>query len=542
MAAPRKRTLPRKPRPTETPPPPSPPRETRPMGVVDMGASAIRLVVAEANPGEPVRILEEASRGVLLGKDTFTHGKIGAATIEATLKALEGFRRIMDDYGVVRYRAVATSAVREAQNSDAFLDRVRLRTGLDVEVIDGSEENRLTYVAVRETLRDHAALASGDALLVEVGGGSVDVSFLRKGQPIRSGTYAIGAIRLRQILSNWQGSHEQGMRLLRRHIHNVVDDMRRDMPLREAQHFIALGGDMRFAAELLLGGKAVSKEPRVLPKEPFLALCDQVTAFDADQLVERYHLPQAEAETLVPALLAYRELLVETAADRITVPDASLRMGLLLDLVRSDQPQGLEDLRKQVLSSAAAVGERYRYDAPHARNVADLSVRLFDELRTEHGLSDRHRLLLEVAALLHDIGNYVNIRGHHKHSQYLIAASEIFGLSQDEMHLVSNVARYHRRAVPSKSHLPYMVLDREARVATNKLSAILRLANALDADHLQKVKDLHVVPEDENWVLEVEGAGDLTMERLAALARADYLTEVFGRKLTFREARQRPWP
>jgi exopolyphosphatase/guanosine-5'-triphosphate,3'-diphosphate pyrophosphatase len=174
--------------------------------------------------------------------------------------------------------------------------------------------------------------------------------------------------------------------------------------------------------------------------------------------------------------------------------------------------------------------------------VADLSVRLFDELRSEHGLSDRHRLLLEVAALLHDIGNYVNIRGHHKHSQYLIAASEIFGLSQDEMHLVSNVARYHRRAVPSKSHLPYMVLDREARIATNKLSAILRLANALDADHLQKVKDLHVVPEDEIWVLEVEGAGDLTMERLAALARADYLTEVFGRKLVFREARQRPWP
>jgi exopolyphosphatase/guanosine-5'-triphosphate,3'-diphosphate pyrophosphatase len=136
----------------------------------------------------------------------------------------------------------------------------------------------------------------------------------------------------------------------------------------------------------------------------------------------------------------------------------------------------------------------------------------------------------------------VNIRGHHKHSQYLIAASEIFGLSQDEMHVVSNVARYHRRAVPSKSHLPYMALDREARVATNKLSAILRLANALDADHLQKVKDLHVVPEDESWVLEVEGAGDLTMERLAALARADYLTEVFGRKLLFREARQRPWP
>src|SRR5215470_19661839 len=123
-----------------------------------MGASAIRLMVAEAPPGKPIRILEEASRGVLLGKDTFTNGRLGAATIEATLKALEGFRRIMDGYGVVRYRAVATSAVREALNRDTFLDRVRLRTGLDVEIIDGSEENRLTYMAVRDRLRGQPAL------------------------------------------------------------------------------------------------------------------------------------------------------------------------------------------------------------------------------------------------------------------------------------------------------------------------------------------------------------------------------------------------
>jgi exopolyphosphatase / guanosine-5'-triphosphate,3'-diphosphate pyrophosphatase len=136
----------------------------------------------------------------------------------------------------------------------------------------------------------------------------------------------------------------------------------------------------------------------------------------------------------------------------------------------------------------------------------------------------------------------VNIRGHHKHAQYLLSVSEIFGLSQDDMAVVSNVARYHRRACPSRSHLPYTSLDRDSRIIVNKLSAILRLANALDADHLQKVRDVHVLPEEGEWVLEVEGAGDLTMERLASLARADYLTEVFGRKVLFREARLRPWP
>jgi len=501
-----------------------------------MGASAIRLVVAEGEPGQPIRILEEASRGVLLGKDTFTHGRLEAATVEATLKALEGFRRIMDTYGVVRYRAVATSAIREAQNRETFLDRVRLRTGIDVEVIDGSEENRLTYMAVHDKLKDHEVFATGDALLVEVGGGSADISFLRKGQPIHSGTYALGSIRMRQNLAAWHASHEQRTRLLRRHIHNVVDDIRREMPLREARHFIAFGGDVRFAAARILGDETPEGEVRVVAKEPFLAFCDEVTTNDVEDLVARYRLPQADAETLVPALMAYRELLVETAAESITIPDASLRSGLLLDIARTEAGYGIEDFSRQVLASAQALGEKYRYDATHARNVAHLATRLFDELRVEHGLSGRDRLLLEVAALLHDVGIYVSLRGHHKHSQYLLSVSEIFGLSRDDMAVVSNVARYHRRATPQKSHLPYTALDSDTRVAVNKLAAILRLANALDADHLQKVKDLKVVPEEGAWALEVEGAGDLTMERLAASSRADFFVEVFGRRVTFREA------
>jgi len=512
-----------------------------PVGVVDMGASAIRLVVAEVAPGRPVRILEEVSRGVLLGKDTFFHNRLTSATVEATLKTLEAFRRIMDTYGVVRYRAVATSAVREAQNADAFLDRVRLRTGLDVEVIDGTEENRLTYMAVRERLRDHPALVTGDTLLVEVGGGSADISFLRRGEPIHSGTYPLGAIRMRQSLLSWHGSLEQGMRLLRRHIHNVVDDIRREMPLREAQHFLALGEDMRFAADQVLGEAAAEGLP-VIPREPFVAFCDQISGFDPEQLVEQYRLPQADAETLVPALLAYRELLLESAAQQITLPEASLRAGLLLDLARSEDRQSIQDFSRQVLASAEALGEKYRWDAPHCKKVAQLTLRLFDDLRKEHGLGDRDRVLLEVAALLHDIGNYVSLRGHHKHSWYLLSVSEIFGLTQDDMAIVANVARYHRRALPQKSHLAYMALDRDARVKVNKLAAILRLANALDADHLQKVQDVRLMAEEGEWVLEVEGAGDLTMERLAAQARSDLITEVFGRRLAFREGRVRPWP
>jgi len=234
--------------------------------------------------------------------------------------------------------------------------------------------------------------------------------------------------------------------------------------------------------------------------------------------------------------VVYRELLLETQAETVLVPEATLRAGLLLDMLRSDEGQGIEDFSRQVLASAAALGERYRYDARHAKHVAALAVSLFDELRSEHGLAPRDRLRLEVAALLHDIGIFVSLRGHHKHAQYILSVSEIFGLSRDDMAIISNIARYHRRAGPNKSHLPYMALDSDARVLVNKLGAILRVANALDADHLQKVRGVRVLREDEQWVLEVDGGGDLTLERLAALARADMLTEVFGSKVGFREA------
>ncbi len=519
--------------------------ELRPVAVLDMGATAIRMLVAELPPGEAPRILEEASRAVLLGKDAFTSGRLGSATIEATLRALEGFRRIMDGYGVVRYRAVATSAVREAINRDTFLDRVRLRAGIDVEVIDGSEENRLSYLAVREALKGHESMTDGDALLVEVGGGSADLSYLRRGEPVYSGTYALGAIRMRQNLAAFHGGHEQRARLFHRTVRNIVEDIRREFPLREARHFLATGGDARFAADQIAAEPIGSSQDgghgaRAIPRERFLSFCEETVALDDEQLVEAYRLPLADVETLVPALIVYRELLLETQAATVLVPHATLRAGLLLDMSGTDTGQGIEDFSRQVLASAEALGERYRYDARHAQQVARLAVSLFDDLRAEHGLSARDRLRLEVAALLHDVGIFVNLRGHHKHAQYILSVSEIFGLSREDMAVISNVARYHRRAGPNKSHLPYMALDSEARVQVNKLAAILRVANALDADHLQKVGAVKVLREDDHWVLEVEGGGDLTLERLASMARADLLIEVFGRRLSFREGGGRP--
>jgi exopolyphosphatase/guanosine-5'-triphosphate,3'-diphosphate pyrophosphatase len=505
------------------------------VAVLDMGASAIRLVVAEIGSNRSIRIIEEASRGVLLGRDTFSSGAIRSNTIDAALAALDNFRHIIDGYGACRVRAVATSAVREARNVDTFLDRIQRRTGIAFEIINESEESRLVFLAVKQAFESVATFHGGWTALAEVGGGSTSLMLLRRGQPSRSAVYALGAVRLRQQLGLRRLTHDVQVALLKRSIANMIEEIRLDIPLQRAADMVAIGGDVRFAASHILEGTG-DDSVREIARDHFLAFCDQIARLDEEQLVDRFRLPAVEAETLVPSLLVYRALLSATAATRLVVSDASLRTGVLLDDAEQGRRLSAKDFDRQVLASAEAVGHKHRFDRAHGRHVAKLAIRVFDECREDHGLATRERLLLQVAALLHDIGIYVSQRAHHKHSQYLLAASQIFGLSSEETAIVSNIARYHRRGTPQRSHLAYVALNRHDRLIVNTLAAILRLANALDAEHLQKVRNLRLLRGDRAWILEIEGAGDLTMEQLAATARADMFVETFGRELIIRPA------
>jgi len=500
------------------------------VAVLDMGASAIRLAIAELTPGRPPRIVEELSRGVLLGRDTFSGGAIRAQTVDAVIGALEGFRKSIDTYGVARVHAAATSAVREARNAEMFLDRIRRRTGIAFEIINEAEEGRLLFLATRDALRRHAAFRVARALVSEVGGGGTSLMLLRHGEPIRSGVYALGSVRIRQQLDLQRHSHDVQVALLRRYIANIVDEIRVEVPLSRITQFVAVGGDVRFAASQVLEADT-DGGVREIDRGRFLSFCDEVSHADEDDLVDRFRLAPAAAETLAPALLVYGALLSETAARKLVVCDASMRAGMLLEAADPGSRAVAEDFERQVLASAESLGGRYRVDRDHGRHVAMLAVRMFDELREEHGLGARHRLLLQVAALLHDVGIYVSLRAHHKHSHYIISSSQIFGLSNDETAIVANIARYHRRAAPQDTHLAYVALDREDRLVVDKLAAILRVANAIDAEHAQKVRNLRLVRGGNAWRLELEGSGDMTMERLAATARADLFADTFGRQL-----------
>jgi exopolyphosphatase/guanosine-5'-triphosphate,3'-diphosphate pyrophosphatase len=519
---------------TETAPAQQSPRVA---AVIDIGATSVRMEIAEIDDRGRARTLDSLRHGVSLGKDTFTRGRIQQATIQECVRILKGFRRVMEEHGVTRpeqVRAVATSAVREAENRDTFLDRVYIGAGVNVEAVDEATENRLTYLAAEDLIQSNPDLRGGDVLLVDVGGGSTEVLFLQGGQVTASNSFRMGSLRMRETLETHRTPTERVRTILGQHIERLVEQIRRNTPVSKPTALIAMSGDSRFAAGQLCGDWADLPAARIDYKA-FAGFVEKIAELPAERVVRRFHLTFEEAETVGPALLVYLHIARAFKMDQLIVPKASLRDGLLREITQRGYRAG--SFADQVVHSALALGRKYQVDEKHARHVANLCLRLFRELKTEHQLGERHELLLEVAALVHEVGGYIGSRSHHKHSMYVIQNSELFGLTREDIQLIALIARYHRRAAPSASHAEYMVLDRDRRIAVSKLAAILRVADAFDRNHLQLVRDFTVTREADRLVIGVRGVEDLTIERLALKDKGNLFEEVYGVPVVVQEVR-----
>jgi len=507
--------------------------QVKTVAAVDIGSNSVRMAVAEVTPDGRVEVLEQLQRAARLGQDTFRRGRVGRETMRAVVSILRDFRKRLDFYAVERVRAVATSAIREAANEDALLDRILIATGLDVEVIDPAEESRLAVSAVRQAVGAEV-IGGGSALVADVGGGSTLLTVLEGGEISLSQSLDLGSIRMQEALSTAGEPPGRAVEILAHRIAAVVTSVQSTLPLKRIKTFVAVGGDARFAAKQV-GEAADSGDLYLIDQAGFNELVDRCAPHTAEELTKRYGLSFAGAETLGPALLVYRALMQATRAKRMIVSAVSMRDGLLLDLARTVTGGQDDALYKGVVHSGMAVAEKYKVDLGHARNVASLALNLFDELQDEHGMSARHRLLLHVAALVHEVGAYVSTRAHHKHSYYLITNSEIFGLTRDEMLIVAHVARYHRRNPPRPTHVDYMNLPREKRVLVSKLAALLRVGDALDCDRAQQVRRIRCAREGEELVISVPDVTDLTLERRALADKGDLFEDIYGMRVRVEE-------
>jgi exopolyphosphatase/guanosine-5'-triphosphate,3'-diphosphate pyrophosphatase len=507
---------------------------TRPVAVIDIGTTAIRMTLAQIGPSG-IKILDFLQQAVNLGKDTFTRGNIEKASIEECVKILKIFRHILDEHQIThphQIRAVATTAVREALNRDTFLDRIFMATGIQVEALDEADVTRLTYLSIQPFIEADVSLSKSKVFVTEVGGGSTELLVLHHGNVVLSHTYHLGAIRMRQMLENFRAAVAHQRDLMENTVQRTIEQIQQGVPKGGAVNMIALGGDTRFAANLLVPDRDPEK-PAKLPVKKLSKLTDDLLALSVDDIARKYHLSFSEAETVGPALLVYLRLANAFRLKQIVVSHITMRHGLLMEMAGSGV--WTDDFKQKILWSAVEVGHKFHFDEAHSMHVTELAKALFHILKGEHLLSPRHELLLKVAAILHDIGLFISSSNHHKHSMYLVQNSELFGLSAHDIFLVSQITRYHRRASPKPTHEEYMSLPREDRLAVSQMAAILRVADALDLSHTQRIRDISGHREDDRLIIGVPDVEDLSLEQMALKQKGPMFEDVYGMNVLLRK-------
>ena len=499
------------------------------VAVLEIGSTGIRLLVAEIFPDDRWQALDRASKPVALGRDVFTTGQVSRESFLECILVLKNFREFLRGWGIsdTDIHVIATSALRVARNRDVFVDRVRQETGLKLSIVQGIEENRLMYLAVRFALKNDLPLFwRANSMILELGGGSTEIMLLRRGQMVAAHSLKLGTLLLGQAFQSW--SSEAQERNLNENIRNTSGFLSSELDLAHVRSFVIVGADASISAR---AGRNLNEHCGIITREAFTEFVQKVRGYTLEECMEKLDMPLWEAETFIPGILVYKLLLERTGATQVVIPRVTIREGLLIDLAQGVDPKLQEDFFSQILASAENLGRKYRLDESHHRHVADLCMILFDALVREHGMSRRERMMLQTAAMVHDIGIFIRASGHNLHGQYIIANSEIFGLRREELDIIANVIRYHRGDPPSPADIEYVALQREDRILVLKMVSMLRVADALDRGHSQHIKRFTVEKKSETIVLHTEGTMDLSPELIGLDEKGGLFQDVFGYKI-----------
>jgi exopolyphosphatase / guanosine-5'-triphosphate,3'-diphosphate pyrophosphatase len=505
------------------------PESVRIIAVIEVGSTGIRLVVARVGADGRFSILDRAERGSRIGREVFSSGSVSRESLRQTVSVFLAYRELLTGYGLaVRdVRVFATSAIREASNRDTFVDRIELQTGFRIEIIEDIEENHLMYLAVQDALRrERRLLSRSNAMILEVGGGTTEVMLLVRGKMAAARSIKVGTLRGGGPLHVPGGSPGQMRTYLEDAVRTACDGLEDDLELASVRTCIIVGADARFTAGSV--GERRNDFFCTVGRKEFLDFARDTGALTPEECVAKFRLPWTEAEGLVAGLSIEREFLARTGADFVIVPDVSIREGILLSITGGGGAGIEREMHRQTMASARALGRRYRYDADHADRVAALALRVFDDLAGYHGMNRHDRLLLETACLVHDIGSYIKSSGHHRHGEYLVANSELFGIGSRELRIVAGIVRYHRKSPPSPGHPNFVSLPREDRMRVMKLTAIIRIADALDRGHDGRVGTVTTELVEDRFIIHPGNHADFALERLALATKGDMFADVFG--------------
>lgn len=488
-------------------------------------------------PGSPPptrETIEYMEQPFPLARDIFRKGLISRSTAERAVTILSGFLETLREFGLSARqveRAIATNILSEASNSEVFLNRLSIACGLTVETLDDGEMTRLIYLKTRRRLLDTPSMKTRTTLVVHVGPGNTRALLFKKGRIVRYTSYRLGTHRTGEAV---EASHANGpalLRLIHEHISGQVSQMCFDFQEETIEDMVVIGYEIQLLNPFLTrsgtrsGTRSALNNLRILSRE--------AASLTSEERVRAYQLDYHTVEAILPALEINLSIADAFKQPNLRIPGSDYERGLLLDLPLT--PSLTTDFQAEVVRSAQIIARQYKTNANHFTHVAFLAGRLFEETQELHQLTSHDALLLKVAAILHEIGGFVSPKAHHKHSQYLILNSEIFGLGHLDVEIVALVARYHRNSGPKPTHPTYRTLSTPDRIRVAKLAAILRVADALERTHSQRVRDISVAIRRSKLAITLHGPSDAAVERLAMQSKGRVFQDVFGLEISLSE-------
>lgn len=496
------------------------------LAAIDVGSNAMRLAIASADDDGRIHVIQTDREPVRLGADVFSKGEISDARLVEAMEAFLKFRRLINEYDVKSVKAVGTSALREARNRDYCIRQIAKTSEIPIEVINAEEEARLAFLAVSRAVK----LQGKIALLVDVGGGSVEASLADENEIMTTESFGIGTVRLLQMLDERKQGGRVFRQLAREYINVSGTRLRKSIGERTVDICVATGGNVESLGDLRVQ-LCDADDDRSITLDELDTILTQLQSRSYEERIKDFGLRRDRADVIIPAIIILQIIAKEARVQEIEIPRVGVREGLLIDMSRGIGRGSQPPDRTQLITSARLLGRKYDYEAEHAQTVTRYALELFDATRNLHKLGPNERTLLEVAALLHDIGYYVGTTDHHKNTWYLINASPLVGVDESEKAVIALVARYHTRAFPKPSHKEYTDLSPKRRRLVMMLAAILRLAEALDREHGNKVHKIRLNIRKKKVYLTLTGEGDLLLERWALNYGAQMFERTFKKEL-----------
>jgi exopolyphosphatase/guanosine-5'-triphosphate,3'-diphosphate pyrophosphatase len=484
------------------------------LGAIDVGTNAVRMELARPLPDGSLETLHQERDPVRPGEGVFSTGSIPREVADRLLSTLRRYAALCRRDGA-HVRAVATSAVREARNGAEIVRRAREEAGLELEVVSGKEEARLICLGVL-----HGKAARSRSLVIDIGGGSTEIAAALGEDPTDLWSVAVGAVRLTDMFGISAKVPAARLALVRSY---VAEAFREGLPRRFRHPVVAMGSSGTVNAVV---GFAASKRRSATRKEISRAV-EELAGMGIDE--RRRHFDPRRAEIVVAGAIVLEAAARHLGLEGVTSVDTGLRNGILVDLLRRGTASQRDD--RSAAAGALALGRRLAFDERHAVHVSALALTLFEDLASLHGLPLSARRLLEAAAVLHDIGNAISFHKHHKHTYYLVANADMPGFADRERMVVATVARFHRRSTPDRHRADLAHLSASELGTVRKLSALLRVANALDASHQQPIRSLRAEQRDGTIQLRLRTRGPADLELWDVEREAAFFREVFRKRL-----------